>query len=372
MAKNSLATVALIAALTMMSSVFFIAMADDSSASAPVTVTDGVGDTFTFDVPPEKMVTLGKGFTATAIHMDLLDRIVVCDKYSKTDTDKLFDPLREKIDNGDIRANGSTYSSGISDVIADIVYSTEHDCFDKDKDVIFLTGTIANMTSLKDKLVKDGFKNILCWENATDYDEIIDFVSTMSKVMYGADSDLVRQMRNVVDHINDVLDSKADFVKREAFYVTLYSGNMCVGNTGSLANSMILAAGGNSVTVTNDPDIPKPVYHTSLTKLVEKYGNDVVIFVDNQIASKTDKMADLRTQVGNDVQLVPLKPLWNNFSSDSMDGVWAMACAMYPDYFEGDVPAAPPSTQDNTVIYAISGIMGVAVIGIVAFFFIRK
>ena len=370
MAKNSLATVALIAALTMMSSVFFIAMADDSSASAPVTVTDGVGDTFTFDVPPEKMVTLGKGFTATAIHMDLLDRIVVCDKYSKTDADKLFDPLKEKIKNEEIRANGSTYSSGISDVIADIVYSTEHDCFDKDKDVIFLTGTIANMTSLKDKLVKDGFKNILCWENATDYDKIIDFVSIMSKVMYGADSDLVKQMRNVVDHIDKVLASKADFVKREAFYVTLYSGNMCVGNTGSLANSMILAAGGNSVTV--DPSIPNSVYATSLTKLVENYGDDVVIFVDNQIASNEGKMKDLRTQVGNDVQLVPLKPLWNNFSSDSMDGVWAMACAMYPDYFEGDVPAAPPSTQDNTVIYAIAGIMGVAVIGIVAFFFIRK
>ena len=370
MAKNSLATIALIAALTMMSSVFFIAMADDSSASAPVTVTDGVGDTFTFDVPPENMVTLGKGFTATAIHMDLLDRIVVCDKYSKTDTDKLFDPLRDKIEKGSIRANGSTYSSGISDVIADIVYFTDLNHFDKDKDVIFLTGTIANMTSLKDKLVKDGFKNILCWENATDYDKIIDFVSTMSKVMYGADSDLVRQMRNVVDHINDVLDSKADFVKREAFYVTLYSGNMCVGNTGSLANSMILAAGGNSVTV--DPSIPNSVYATSLTKLVEKYGNDVVIFVDNQIASNEGKMKDLRTQVGNDVQLVPLKPLWNNFSSDSMDGVWAMACAMYPGYFEGDVPAAPPSTQDNTVIYAIAGIMGVVVIGIVAFFFIRK
>ncbi|MGN1045230.1 MAG: hypothetical protein ACI4Q9_04670 [Candidatus Methanomethylophilaceae archaeon] len=370
MAKNNFAVVAIIVAMTMMSSAFFMAMADDSSASESVTVTDGVGNTFTFDVPPEKMVTLGKGFTATAIHMGLLDKIVVCDKYSKTDTDKLFDPLREKIDSGSIRANGSTYSTGIDDVVADIAAITDGKLFDKEKDVVFLTGTVANMTKLKETLVEYGYKNILCWENATDYDKIIDFVSTMSMVMFGEDTDLVRQMRNVVDYISHTLDTKADFVKREAFYVTLLSGNMCVGNTGSLANSMIIAAGGNSVTVDNSIDMA--TYVTNLTALVEKYGDDVVIFVDNQIASNSDKMDELRNQVGNDVLLVPLKPLWNNFSSDSMDGVWAMACAMYPEYFEGEVPAAPPATEDNTVVYAIAGILGVAVIGVVAFFFVRK
>ena len=373
--KRSICT---IMAIVMVASLLTVAIpinvSNDIEAKSPIVVEDGLGNEFSFDGTPKKMVTLGKGFTATAIRLGLTDNIIVCDKYSVTDNDPLFDGLKSKVDSGEIKAKGSTYSSGLDDVKADIVSMTENMGLQNDLDeiVVFVTGTKSSMDSISTFLKDKGYEYILCWESITSYEKIVDFVEVMSLVMTGEVGDIVRQMSNVVDHIEDTLSNKSNFQKREAFFVTYSGGGFKVGNTGSLANSMILAAGGNSITT--NANETGTTYETNITNLIATYGTDVVIFLDNSIASNADHLNNLKTIVGsNDVKFIPLNPLWNNYCVESMEGVWAMACAMYPDEFSGDVPEVPNDSDDgNMIVFVIAGIIGVIVIGVASFVYLRK
>ena len=71
-------------------------LSDDVDAKYQQIVTDGLGNELELDRVPSKIVTIGAGFTATAIDMGLLDKIIVADKYSYSNADKVFDGLREK------------------------------------------------------------------------------------------------------------------------------------------------------------------------------------------------------------------------------------------------------------------------------------
>ena len=65
--------------------------------------------------------------------------------------------------------------------------------------------------------------------------------------------------------------------------------------------------------------------------------------------------------------------LWNNYSIESMNGVWTMACSMYPDYFEGDVPEVNTDGGPNVVLYAIVGaVAAIVIVGAVMFLMKRK
>ena len=48
-----------------------------------------------------------------------------------------------------------------------------------------------------------------------------------------------------------------------------------------------------------------------------------------------------------------------------------MACAMYPDIFEGEVPTIP-SEESNTLLYVGAVIVVVAIIAVIAVLFMRK
>ena len=54
-----------------------------------------------------------------------------------------------------------------------------------------------------------------------------------------------------------------------------------------------------------------------------------------------------------------------------MNGVWTMACAMYPDIFEGDVPTIP-SEESDTLLYVAAVVVVVAIIAVIAVIFMRK
>ena len=123
----------------------------------------------------------------------------------------------------------------------------------------------------------------------------------------------------------------------------------------------ISAAGGMSVTT--DDSKAKPTYEANLTSLVEDHP-DAIIFIDNSISSNEGKLNDFKTAIGSDAisRVVPLNPLWNNYSVESMNGVWTMACAMYPDLFSGDVPSIDHDTEDNILIYmSVSSVAALAI-----------
>ena len=351
-------------------SALFVVPSDGSDAASPVIeVKDGLGNEFTFDGPVEQVMTIGKGITATVMDIGQIDKIVVCDSYSKTDSDTFFDPLRALIDDGKIAAGGNIYSSGKAQLQNDMINAADPETgvFDMERDVVFIIVSPSyggdTVQYLKDK----GFRNVMQWYDIKDYSEVTGFAETISKVCTGKVASEVEQMSYVQEKIDGKLSSVVESEKKKAFYVTYSGSAFKVGNTGSLATSMILAAGGNVVTI--DPSKSGTTYETNLTKLVED-NPGVVIFVDNTVAKDTSRMDELRKQVG-DTQLVPLKAIWNNYCIQSMNGVWTMACAMYPDLFEGDVPSIPVE-ESNTLVYIGAVIVVVAIIAVVAVVFMRK
>ena len=361
-----------LAIVTLLLAVSVVCMvpSDDSDASLPsIEVKDGFGTEFTFDGPVDKVISIGVGVTATVIGIGALDKIVVCDSYSKTNSDTLFDPLRELIDEGKVAAGGNIYNSGKDQLWNDIVNAAEPSTgtFDREKDVVILTGSDQYRANIVPLLEEKGFRNVLQWYDIKSYEDLVDFAETISKVCMGNVVPEIDQMKYVKESITSTIASEGvDTAK--AFYVTYSGGSFKVGNTGSIATSMILAAGGNAITV--DSTQTATTYVANLTKIVEE-NPDVVIFVDNTVVKDAGLMAELRKNVGDDVTLVPLKPIWNNYCLESMDGIWTMATAMYPDLFEGDVPTIP-SEESDTMLYVGAAVVVVAIIAAVAFLFMRK
>ena len=341
---------------------------DGSDASASITVTDGLGNEFTFEDEPAHVITIGKGITATTIQLGAIDKISVADSYSKTDKNAIFDILRTYIEKGKIAAGGNIYSSGREQLKTDIVYAADNGKFDRTKDPVFITGGNSYIEPVITYLKSNGFQKVMAWNDITEYDKIADFVSTVSKIIDGSESPKVEQMRHVSEVISEGVKDKTP---REAFYVTYSGSAFKVGNINSLANSMISAAGGKSITT--DDSKAKPTYETSLTDIVEKHP-DVIIFIDDSIKSNDSNLSSLRTKIGEAAyaRVVPLDPLWNNYSIESMNGVWTMACAMYPDTFEGDVPTVDSEKKDNTMLYMGIGVGAAVVILAAGLIFLRR
>ena len=348
----------------------------DVSADSSFEITDGKGNTLSFDRPVDHIITIGVGVTATVIQLGYGDKIVVADKYSATNADKVFDMLRGLIDDGKAVADGTIYSSGTDALKSNVIDAADTEkggVFNKDKDVMILTGgdTYLIKNGLLDFFKENGFR-VLAWNDMVDYDDIIEFTEKISMIVSGSVSGQIDKMKNVEKVINDTLKEKKVVDKAEAFYLT-HSGNAYkVGNKGSIATSMIIAAGGNAVTI--DESKSGTTYEANLTELIETYGTDVTIFADSaNIVQKEDRLKEVQKLVGPDVKIVELSPLWNNYSIESMNGVWTMACSMYPDYFEGDVPEVNTDSGPNVVLYAIVGaVVAIVIVGAVLFLMKRK
>ncbi len=366
--KSSAKLVSLAIIVAMIVSAVPMMLTDCSDAS--ITVKDGYGNEFTFDDEPDYIITVGVGITATSIQLGAIDKIVVADKYSKTNTNSVFDVLREYVDAGKINADGDIYSgaSTLETAIVDAADTENGGKFDKDTDPVFITGGNSYITPIANYLTEKGFKKVMIWNDITEYNEIADFVGTISLIIDGEESDKVEQMK----HVSEVIeDGVKDLTKAEAFYVTYSGGAFKVGNTKSLANSMIYAAGGKSITTNSN--YSTSTYTANVTNLVEEHPN-AVIFLDNKIHSDANLKADFMNAIGGSdgKTIVEMNSLWNNYSIESMNGVWTMACAMYPDTFEGDVPTVDDDSKDNAVLYIAIGGVAAVIIVVAGLMFLRK
>jgi hypothetical protein len=81
--------------------------------------------------------------------------------------------------------------------------------------------------------------------------------------------------------------------------------------------------------------------------------------------------------IGNDdITVYKLNKSWNSYCPDATEGLWAVACLFYPDHFEGELPADwgnedVDDEEDNTMIYAVVG-MVIIVVAIAAVFLMRR
>lgn len=358
-----------IAVMALFLAVAFAPMAlSDGSDAAGFDVTDGLGNDFHFDGPVDKLITVGAGVTATVIGVGALDKIVVCDSYSKSNADPIFDDLRKLVEEGKIAAGGNIYSSGKEQLKTDIIDAADPETgsFDRTKDAVIVTGSDTYRANIVPVLEENGFEVILQWYDITEYEDIIGFAETISMVSTGSVHESVEQMEETTTLIDATLE-RADVDVAKAFYITYSGGTFKVGNDGSLTNSMIIAAGGDSVTDGVDGE---KTYPARPTEIVEQ-NPGVVVFVDNTIAKNAEYLSELRKAVGDDTRLVILDPMWNNYSIKSVEGVWTMACAMYPELFSGDVPEAS-SEESNVLVYVGAAVAAMAVIAVVAYLLMRK
>ena len=357
-------------------SIVVIQADEDSSADAKITVKDGRGTEVGFDDVASHVVTSGVGTSATVVQMGQLDKIVVCDTYSYNSTEEVLKDLKKAVDDKKIKANGNVYSSGLAAFKTDVVDAADTDKggkFDKEKDVLILTAGKATNDSLKTYFEGLGFKKILLWDSITEYGQIIEFAKAVSLVLTGKTVNEVKSMELVKDTIKDKLESEkiSDDKKTKALYVRLSSGNYTVGNTGSLATSMMEAAGAKNIGYDSSKSgTTYGVEASAFTKFREDNGTDrIVVFLDSNVTD--EKTNQIKTLMGDNTTLVKLESLWNNYSIDSKDGVWTMACASYPNLFEGDVPEVK-GDSDNTMLYIAIGGATAVVILIVAFFMIKR
>lgn len=355
-------------------SAFIVMPVDVEGADTSFTITDQKGNEVTFDGPVDHIITIGKGVTATTIQLGQVDKIVVSDKYSNTDTSSIFDALRARVEAGYATAGGTIYSSGSDLLKKEIVDAADNGKFDMKKDVILLTGADTYLVKggLIDYFQGLGFR-VLAWNDMYEYEDIIALVSNISMIVTGKVSSDVDEMRSVGEKITTKLSDEGvtEDKKAKAFYVT-YSGNVFkVGNKGSIATSMIEVAGGNAVTV--DSSKSASTYEANLTEIIEKHGKDVIIFADNTIIKNEDYLAQLKQAVGDEVKVIALDPLWNNYSIESMEGVKTMAGAMYPDYFpEWDTSESTDSGGKDIVIYICAAVGACVLILCAAVYFMRR
>ena len=363
---NSKIVAFIVLAILVVSSASVVLYSEDSDAA--ITVKDGEGTSFTFDSPVNRIITIGAGVTATAIGVGALDKISVCDSYSKTNKDPLFDTLKKYVEEGKIAANGNIYNSGKEQLKTDIIDAAEptKGNFDKEKDVVLAVVSPSYKANLG-FLQENGFKNVMYWSTVDDYSDIVDFVETISLVCNGKVDSNAAAMRAVQEKIDLTLEKEKPTTAK-AFYVTYSAGVFKVGNTTSITTAMIEAAGGE--VITKDPTKSASTIEVNLTTLIES-NPDAIIFADNQVFNSEEHMKNLRTAVGNDAKIYGLEGIWNNFSIESSKGVWQMASAMYPDLFEGDMPT-PSQGSDSTMIYAIAAAIAVVIIVLVAFIFMRS
>ncbi len=360
-----------IAGLFMLSALVIVPI--DTDADSTFEITDQKGNTVKFDGPVDHIITIGKGVTATTIQLGQVDKIVVADNYSLTDSSSVFDGLRTRVDNGDATAGGTIYTSGRDALKREVVDAADTGKFDINKDVILLTGgdTYLVKEGLIDYFKDLGFR-VLAWNDVYEYSDIIDLVGKISLIVTGEVSSVVDEMKAVSEKITTTLADKgvSESMKTKAFFVR-YSSTFMVGNSGSIATSMIQAAGGNAITI--DPSKSGQSYSANLTEIIEKYGTDVVVFADNTIVSNDDYMTQLRTAVGDKVKIIALNPLWNNYSIESMEGVKTMAGAMYPDYFpEWDTSESKGSDGKDIAIYICAAVGAVVLILCAAVYFMRR
>ena len=363
-----------------LAAIVIIPAGGDSSADDSFTVKDGRGTEVTFDKPVEHIVTCGKGPTATVIQLGQLDKLVVCDSYSKNATEKVFEPLKKKIEDGSVKADGNVYSSGLAAFKTNVIDSADVEKdgkFVKENDVIILTASVANNNSLKTYFADAGFKKILVWDSITEYDQIIDFAKAVSMVLTGEVANEVKSMELVKKTISDKLEAEQITTaekKTKSIYIRISSGNYALGNAESLTTSMIAAAGGNNIAF--DDEKAKPTYTVTaaaLTQMRSDYEGKIVVFLDTTVTE--DKQAELKNTImgSENTTYVILDGLWNNYSIDSKDGVWTMACAMYPDYFSGDVPTVKDADEKNIVLYMVIGcVAGVVLLGAAIILMRRK
>jgi len=347
---------------------FAAAVCGDASGGAePTTITDGTGRTFEYTEPTKHIVTMGYASTLTVAMLGEIDKIIAVDTYSTYEYTK-----DERLKDLKAMNMGSIYSASNNDkILTQFILWVEKGEMNLD-DTIILTA-YSNANVLRNELNSVGFSKVLVYLSITEYEDIVRFVEDVSIIVTGKISKIADDMRLVKSTIDERLAGVSEKAKGIGVWYTASSKEFSVGNTGSITVSLIEAAGG--INAAKDPSKGSPVYGniSTIIGLVSSDTSTVIFLPNNYIKDHSESEFRNEYLGGNGgITIVSMKQNWNNYCPDAAEGLWAFACALYPDLFEGPVPQTDEPAGSNALLYAAAGVVAVIVVLALAYFIMKR
>ncbi|MDR0508915.1 MAG: hypothetical protein LBG63_03715, partial [Candidatus Methanoplasma sp.] len=103
---------------------------------------------------------------------------------------------------------------------------------------------------------------------------------------------------------------------------------------------------------------------------------DALVLLDSSYTKKYGVEKFRADELGGDrnINILGMEQTWNNYCPESMDGLWAIAQALYPELFgDSERPTVDSDDgSDNTLLFIALGAAAVIAIIALAVYFMRK
>jgi ABC-type Fe3+-hydroxamate transport system substrate-binding protein len=357
--------ISVVSFLILLSGLSAVTLSDTSEGAVSFTITDGEGGSFVYTSPTERIVTMGYASTLTVAMLGEIDKIIAVDMYSTyeyTNDERLKDLNATNL--------GSIYSSSNNDkIVVQFIQWVEEGKM-KLNDTIILT-TYQNAKVLRDKLNEFGFSKVLVYLSVSTYDDIVKVTRDISMIVTGGVSKVVEDMVLVKKTIEDGLEGVTEKRKGLSVWYNASSG-FSVNTTGSLSVSLIGSAGGISIAAPPTTSSTRYGNVSTVVQLLAENPDTVVFLSDTYTRQHT--ISDFRAKYlgGNEnITIISVNSNWNNYCPDAAEGLWAFACAMYPDLFEGPMPETDERSNPNVLMYLFAGIIAAMIMLAFAYFLMR-
>ncbi len=330
----------------------------------PISITDSRGVIINLTGPASHVASFGAFATNTLVDIGMLDKAVIFDASSEFNKSAIPEMQGMPAD------KFVTVSSSNKDMIVQTMLDLVDDGkWNKTSDVVFGYG-YSYLSTVWAELEGYGFNVVTFYPNS--YDGIVQVVEDIETIT-GANHSVSEHMTFVKQYIADRLIDEEIIDENDkvtAVYVSFSGDVMYLANNGSVTVDFIVFAGG--VNVAQDDDIDANRYSVDYSAILQL--NPEFVLLDGYYAGTAE---DFKAMINDDdVTVYKLNKSWNSYCPDATEGLWAIACLFYPDYFEGELPVdngdAQDDDADNTMIYVIVGVVVILVAVAVVFLTRRK
>jgi len=368
--KNKTIAAALVVALALSSLMVAISSADGVAADGPFTIKDVNGNDVSFDKSANNVITLGLGLTLTVIELGMKNKIVGVDMYSAPGYASNA-PFKDTLEG--LEDLGNYYNAGGREqIITSIIQMIDSGKF-KSEDLVILAPNYSYIVNDTDGLIKMiaqkglDFRVVLLAKSGMMFDDIIPFVENIGKIT-GASN-----IGKVVSGMNKVKSEVEKVVTEEglsgASAIHLSSSTTPTLYNSSILLSMVNIAGGVNVGGNGSSSASYTTDYAAIVQIVEQNPN-VVIFIDG---GNPDSVSEFKNKIGNppNAKVLKMDPTFNNTAPSVSEGLWEVACALYPEHFSGDIPS-DDSDNGNIYLYLAVGILVVVIIVGATVYLLRK
>ncbi len=339
------------------------ASSDESDTTTPFYIEDSNGNLIEFEQTSNNIILLGYGYTLTTVDLGCEDKIVGVDYYTAQ-----YMVTAGYTQYSDLNIGNFYNADGCVQIATAILQMSEDGTFDLETDWIvapsysYITKSGGLIDVLNEYLGENNYNLITLISTATTYDQVMQVVDDLGQIL-GADSDGILDEMEYIEYKVTNTVKENNLSGAAAIQISssgkVYNSSLMVSMITTMLNGINAGNNGESaISYSSDK--------SAILQMAEKY-NDTVIFVDSSYTGITE----LKDYLEN-YDVVSIEHQWDNICPEVTNCLWVLACAMYPDYFEGDVPTVSSDTNDNTLLYLGVGIAIAAIVAVIAVIAIKK